>query len=282
MDTKDTNNTKYLEEDQVYETFNLTKMLTITFYDSFSIFSVCCHENIIVVSSLKDDNEDDEGFTLTKPVDFFTPQDDVTQPPRFAWAVNVDCATVYLFKQHDKMSLLVSLYTLSNYEHKRNYFEKTLWLHQSLEESTLIIQKTFKSENVVLNVNQMHDISSTIHFIINRMYSIAENNNCPSCHSSLMCMVFTYMLSNENFFLNYKNYYTLLLEGNFDVDAEKNQKHIRNCCTLLTQRSFDVDIGKLISMKGLEYVDKRQFCRDDHNECSASIVSGTVSTVAMK
>ena len=260
MDGNDKKNIKYvnLEEDQVNEAFNLTKILTITFCDSFSIFiilSLCCHEKAIAASSSKGvDSEDDEEFTLSKPVDFVTNKVDVIQPSQFAWAVNVDCATIYVFKQHNRMSLPISFYTLSNCTHTQNYFKKILWLYQSHVQSTLIVQKIPKSEDIVLNVNQMYDVSNRISLIINHIFFITKSSVCLSSHTSPMCATFTYMSSDLKCILSHKN-----------------------CCILLLQESFDVDIGNNMSLKGVQYIDEQHFHRGDHNKCNLSTVSGTVT-----
>ena len=255
MDTKDENNTKYvhLEEDQVYEAFNLTKIFTITFYDSFSIFiilSLCYHEKLTIASSLKDDNEDDEDFAFTKQVNFITYKADIKQSPELTWIIIINSATMCLFKQYDKTFLLllpVSLYKTPSNEHTQKCFEKTLWLYQSPVQSTLIIQKTVKS---VFNVNQMYGISNMISYVINHVDFTTKEGKRSSL---LMFIFFTCILPDQEYILTHKH---LLLEESDDVDVEKNVP---------------------ISLKGLGYVDKQHFHKDDHNSSSISIVSGAVA-----
>ena len=252
MDAKGKYNTKYvdLEEDQIYEAFNLTKILTITFYDSFSIFiilSLFCNDNLIVVSSLKDDSEDDEKFTFTKPVDFIAHKVDVTQPSQSTWAFNVDCTAI--FKQCYKTYLPDSLYAISDHEH---YFEKTLrlyqktlTLYQSPMQSILILQKTLQPKDVIHYVNQMYDISSMIHYIIN--HNAVFNIKKCNCSSSLMCTVLIYRSSDTCMYCS-----ILQVQGCFHVDTEINQAHI--------------------SLIGLGYVDTQHLHEDDHGISIVSII----------
>jgi len=93
------NDTEYvnLQQELVHNTYNLSKIFMITFYDSnsnFILLSFCCQKRLIMSSLLKDGSEGDEESMLAC-VDLINFVADLAQSPQFLQAFIFDNAKEY-------------------------------------------------------------------------------------------------------------------------------------------------------------------------------------------
>ena len=191
----------HLEQKQLYFVSKPFMILICDSYSTFMILSLCFQGKLIMssLSKDKDDNNEDDAFTLNKMIQNNIHITELAQPLLQA---DIFSSSSYLLDQYNKTSLLfispVSLYAVSSY--KLKHYQKQLWLHQisiGVLSTVISTPKTgsFQPDHIYILSNLIGYISNSSLFDVNKT---KEKNKGLQSNISQTHTVSSFLLLDQN------------------------------------------------------------------------------------